>query len=80
MYNNSYSRGRKLSKPFRINSGVKLSTYGVLSTLLFLLAINTILKIVNRQKGRIQWGMINRPKDLDYAYDLCLLSHKINKL
>jgi glycosyltransferase A (GT-A) superfamily protein (DUF2064 family) len=37
--------------------------------------IDTVMRNVNRDRRRgIQWSLVNRLKDLDFANDLCLLS------
>lgn len=76
MYYNATSRvlhKGKISNPFPIESGVKQGC--VLSPILFLLAIDPVMRTVNQTKQGIQWGLTEQLDDLDYADDLCLLSH-----
>jgi len=42
---------------------------------MFLIVIDAVMRNVNRDGWRgIQWGLVNRLEDLDFADDLCLLS------
>ena len=47
----------------------------ILSPTTFLIVIDAVMRNVNRDKRQgIQWGLVNRLEDLDFADDLCLLS------
>ena len=42
---------------------------------MFLIVIDTVMRNVNRDKRRgIQWGLVDKLEDLDFADDLYLLS------
>jgi hypothetical protein len=42
---------------------------------MFLIGIDAVMQNVNRDRRRgIQWGLVNKLEDLDFADDLCLLS------
>ena len=47
----------------------------ILSPTMFLIVIDAVMQNVNRGKRRgIQWGLVDKLEDLDFADDLCLLS------
>jgi len=47
----------------------------ILSPTMFLIVNDAVMRNVNRDRRRsIQWGLVNRLEDLDFANDLCLLS------
>lgn len=69
----------KLTEPFDVCSGVRQGC--ILSPLLFLLVIGDILRVAfNDTRGGIMWTMNSFLKHLDYADDVCLLSHRIMDL
>ena len=42
---------------------------------MFLIVIDAVMRNVNRDRRRgIQWGLVNRLEDLDFADNLCMLS------
>ncbi|XP_041349267.1 uncharacterized protein LOC121368594 [Gigantopelta aegis] len=67
--------GNLLSDPFNINTGVK--QWCILSPFLFIIGIDWIMKNME-QSGRrgIQWTFTSMLEDLDFADDICLLSHR----
>lgn len=81
MYSNStckvLHRGRT-SNSIPVRSGVRQGC--VLSPLLFLLTIDTIMRATNSSQRGIQWNITTRLEDLDYADDLCLLTHTFNNM
>lgn len=69
----------KLTDPFPVKTGVKQGC--LLSPIIFLMVLDRIMKRVNENKRRgIRWNMTGRLEDIDYADDLCLLSHNIGDL
>ena len=47
----------------------------ILPPTVFLMVIDAVMRNVNRDRRRgIQWALVNRLQDLDFADDLCLLS------
>ena len=69
------SHGCQLSDAFLIRTGVRQGC--VLSSFLFLLAIDWIVKVSTEQQNTgIKWKLNSQFEDLDYAYDLALLSHR----
>lgn len=68
----------RVSDPIPVRAGVKQGC--VLSPLLFLISIDTVMRATNTQPRGIQWGLTTRLEDLDYADDLCLLSHTLTDL
>lgn len=64
----------KTSDPIHITSGVKQGC--LLSPLLFNILLDWVMrKALNGTKG-IQWDIQKQLEDLDYADDICLLSHR----
>lgn len=81
MYSNSTCRvlhKGKISNPIEIKSGVRQGC--VLSPLLFLVVIDTVMRIVNLAQRGIQWNLTRRLEDLDYADDLCILAQSLNDI
>lgn len=69
----------RTSDPFEINSGVKQGC--LLSPMLFLLILDEVMeRVVQNKKRGIQWGMHERLEDLDFADDICLLSHSLREI
>ena len=67
--------GEPLTEPFRVTTGVRQDC--LLSPLLFLVVLDWVSKTAfNRPRGT-QWGMIQRLEDLDFADDICMLSHRL---
>ena len=67
---------RKIAKSdywLSVQTGVRQGC--ILSPTRFLIVIDVVTRNVNRERRRgIQWGLVNRLEDLDFADDLCLLS------
>ena len=62
-----------VSEPFPVRARVRQGC--ILSPLMFLVAIDAVMRNVNRDRRRdIRWGLVDRLEDLDFADDLCLLS------
>ena len=65
----------QLSEPFETVSGVRQGC--LLSPLLFLIVIDNVLRSTMSDGFRgVNWGLQNTLKDLDYADDICCLSHR----
>jgi len=63
----------QVSEPISVQTRVRKGCF--LSPAMFLIVIEAVMRNVNRDRRRgIQWGLINRLEDLDFADDLCLLS------
>ena len=61
---------------FEIKTGVKQGC--LLSPLLFLILLDWVTcKSYGREKTGIQWTLTRQLEDIEFADDLCLLSHKI---
>jgi hypothetical protein len=63
----------KLLEPFTVTTGVRQSC--ILSPLLFLMVINWVSKTAYKEPKGIQWTLQTRLEDLDFADDICMLSH-----
>jgi methyl-accepting chemotaxis protein len=68
----------KLTEPFGVTSGVRQGC--ILSTIIFLLVIDDIMRKSTQRKRGLQWGLLDRLADLDYADDICLLTHSFQHM
>ena len=69
----------QLTNSFEIKTGEKQGC--LLSPFLFILALDWLLKEVTRRKRNgIQWTLWNQLDDLDFAYDIALLSHNHDQM
>jgi hypothetical protein len=63
----------RVYEPLSVQTGVRQGC--ILSPTMFLIVIDAVMRNVNRDRRRgIQWGLVNRLEDLDFADDLCMLS------
>lgn len=62
-----------LSAPFTVNTGVR--TGCILSLLIVSLVIVWVMKTTMEQPRGIQWTLMQKLEDLDFADDVSLLSH-----
>ena len=62
-----------LKEPFTVTTGVRQIC--ILSPLLFLMVINWVSKTAYKEPKGIQWTLQTRLEDLDFADDICMLSH-----
>ncbi|KAJ8717892.1 hypothetical protein PYW07_005822 [Mythimna separata] len=63
-----------ISEDIAVHAGVRQGC--LLSPLLFIVVLDGILlRIFNERRRGIEWGLSSVLEDLDYADDLCLLSH-----
>ena len=63
-----------LTEPFIVTTGVR--QYCLLSPLLFLMVIAWVSKTTYKEPKGIQWTLHTRLEDLDFADDICMLSHR----
>ncbi len=65
----------KLTEPFSVQTGVRQGC--LLSPTIFLMVIDWIMRqSTTGQRTGIQWTLMKQLEDLDFADDICLLSHK----
>ncbi|XP_059157946.1 uncharacterized protein LOC131942222 [Physella acuta] len=64
----------KLTKPITVTTGVRQGC--MLSPMIFLMVIDLIMLRATKNDTGIQWSFTKRLEDLDFADDICLLSHK----
>ena len=65
-----------VSKHFEVHSGVRQGC--ILSSVLFLIVLDDIISVALSSQSRrcgIQWDMMAFLQHLDYADDICLMSH-----
>lgn len=77
MYDDSYCRilhDGLTSQKIKVHTGVRQGC--VLSPLLFNIVLDTIMIAATREPNGITWGFNSRLEDLDYADDICLLTHQ----
>lgn len=67
-----------VSDRFTVNTGVRQGC--ILSPLLFNIVLDNIMNKATREERGISWGFHRRLEDLDYADDICLLSHNYNDM
>lgn len=63
----------ELSDKINIGKGVRQGC--VLSPLLFNIVLDVIMQQATTSRNGIVWGLVDRLEDLDYADDICLLTH-----
>jgi hypothetical protein len=68
----------KLTEPFGVTCGVRQGC--ILSPIIFLLVIDDIMRKSTHRKRGLQWGLLDRLEDLDYAEDVCLLTHSFQHM
>ena len=77
MYENSTCQvihNEKLSETFEVKTGVRQGC--ILSPLIFIMVIVWIMReTVKQGQNGIQWTFTKQLDDLDFADDICLLSH-----
>jgi len=62
----------RVSDPISVQTGVQQSC--ILSPTMFLIVNDAVMRNVNRDRQRsIQWGLVNRLEDLDFANDLPMI-------
>jgi hypothetical protein len=74
MFNCRVLHDGQMSPPFNTVSGVRQGC--LLSSLLFLLLMDKVMRAATAGSVRgITWKLTQTLEDLDYADDICLLSH-----
>ncbi|KAL7726621.1 hypothetical protein ACLKA6_010486 [Drosophila palustris] len=68
----------KISAPFQTRTGVKQGC--PLSPLLFNMVVDEIMREVCTSRRGITWSLTQHLEDLDYADDICLMSHKLSDI
>lgn len=69
---------KQLSNKININSGVRQGC--VLSPLLFNCVLDVVMNKATSHRRGITWGLQGRLEDLDYADDICLLTHTFSDM
>lgn len=64
----------------RINVAVGVRQGCVMSPLLFNIVLDVVMKTATNNTKGISWGLIGQLGDLEYADDICLLSHKFSDM
>ena len=62
-----------ISEPIPVLNGVMQVC--TLSPLLFIVTLDYVMSKVSRESEAIRWGIWGKLKNLDYADDICLLTH-----
>ena len=69
----------RLSEEFAVTTGVRQGC--LLSPLLFLVVLDWVTKTAYANSGKgIQWTLMRKLEDLDFADDLALLSHRLQDM
>ncbi|KAM8714989.1 hypothetical protein ACLKA7_002093 [Drosophila subpalustris] len=68
----------KISAPFQTRTGVKQGC--PLSPLLFNMVVDEKMREVCTSRRGITWSLTQHLEDLDYADDICLMSHKLSDI
>jgi hypothetical protein len=69
----------KLSEKFQVLSGVRQG--GLLSPILFLVALDWVTQTAYASDGKgIQWTLMKKLEDLDFADDLAMLAHRLQHM
>ena len=70
----------KLSEPYEVHSGVSQSC--ILSPFLFILVVDDVINaaLLSHRNKELRQTMNRFLQHLDYADDICLLSHKISDI
>ena len=81
LYHNTTCRvlhQQRVGSQIPLNSGVRQGC--ILSPLLFNLVLDSVMSKVTQEQRGISWGLFDRLEDLDYADDVCLLSHSFTDM
>jgi hypothetical protein len=64
----------RLGRQIKVKSGVKQGC--ILSPLLFTIILDWVMKKATKTPRGIQWTMSSRLEDLDFADDICMMTHR----
>lgn len=68
----------KPGRQFRVETGVKQGC--ILSPLLFIIVLDWVMRKANVKARGIQWNMTDRLEDIDFADDICALTHRFQDM
>uniref|UniRef100_A0A8D8XXM4 Craniofacial development protein 2 n=1 Tax=Cacopsylla melanoneura TaxID=428564 RepID=A0A8D8XXM4_9HEMI len=68
----------KVSDPFQVQTGVKQGCQ--ISPIIFLMVLDGVMRRVITTPRGIQWRLTQQIEDLDFADDICFMSHKIEDM
>ena len=65
----------KITKPFNVKTGVRQGC--LLSPIIFIMVLDGVMRKSTKKPRGIQWSLTERLEDIDFADDLCLMSHRL---
>ena len=67
-----------ISEPFTVNSGVRQGC--LLSPMIFSLVVDLVMRTAMNPPRGIQWTLLSKLEDLDFADDIALLAHTLQHI